>query len=59
VGYAKIQVFVNKTQQVKIIAMNIYYCEKTECRSVRIPPWKPSPATTGTRTTDWESHFYV
>jgi len=27
---------------------------KTESRSIRVPPWRPSRTTSGTRTTVWE-----
>jgi len=28
--------------------------KKTESKSIRVPPWRPSRTTTGTRTTVWE-----
>jgi len=36
----------------------IFLWRKTKRRSIRVPPWRPSLTTTGTRTTVWEPLIY-
>jgi len=39
VGYTKIQEFINRTRQVKIVTVNISFLgRKIESRSIRVPP---------------------
>jgi len=39
VGYTKIQEFINRTRQVKIIVVNIFFVKKNiKHRSIRVPP---------------------
>jgi len=48
--YTKMQEFINRSHQWK---RNVFFlCKRTD--GSRVPPWRPSRTTSGTRTTGWE-----